>query len=31
MKQHETHIDTVAVQMDFEKAEDQRNKLSLLN
>lgn len=28
---HETHIDTVAVQMDFEKAEDQRNKLSLLN
>ena len=30
MKQHETHIDTVAVQMDFEKAEDQRRKLSLL-
>ena len=30
MKQHETHIDTVAVQMDFEKAEEQRRKLSLL-
>lgn len=30
MKQHETHIDTVAIQMDFEKAEDQRRKLSLL-
>lgn len=30
MKQHETHIDTVAFQMDFEKAEDQRRKLSLL-
>lgn len=30
MKQHEIHIDTVAVQMDFEKAEDQRRKLSLL-
>jgi hypothetical protein len=28
--QHETNIDTVAVQMDFEKAEDQRRKLSLL-
>ncbi len=30
MKQHETNIDTVAFQMDFEKAEDQRRKLSLL-
>jgi hypothetical protein len=27
---HETNIDTVAVQMDFEKAEEQRRKLSLL-
>lgn len=27
---HETNIDTVAFQMDFEKAEDQRRKLSLL-
>lgn len=30
MKQHETNIDTVAFQMDFKKAEDQRRKLSLL-
>lgn len=30
MKQHETNIDTVALQLDFEKAEDQRRKLSLL-
>lgn len=30
MKQHETNIDTVAFQMDFEKAEDQRRKLTLL-
>lgn len=30
MKQHETHIDTVAVQLNFSNAEDQRRKLSLL-
>jgi hypothetical protein len=28
--EHETNIDTVALQLDFEKAVDQRNKLSLL-
>ena len=28
--EHETNIDTVALQLDFEKAEDQRNKLNLL-
>jgi hypothetical protein len=28
--EHETNIDTVALQLDFEKAEDQRRKLSLL-
>lgn len=28
--EHETNIDTVAFQMDFEKAEDQRRKLTLL-
>ncbi len=30
MIKHETHIDTVALQLDFNSAEEQRNKFSLL-